>query len=159
VDYNAILKGENQMNLSELKSVLVANKDKNIEFYIESNKIPSHFHLTEVGKVTKKFIDCGGSKRESEKCVLQLWVANDFEHRLKTEKMLNILNLGAGLFEKDDLEVQVEYEDKVISQYSIREIQTEDAVIKINLGNNHTACLAPEKCGVGCCQEVLLTLK
>lgn len=147
------------MNLFELKKSLRNSEDKNIEFFIDGCKIPNHFHLTEVGKISKKFIDCGGKKRESEICTLQLWVANDTHHRLKTKKMLQILELASDLFENENLEVQVEYEDKVISQYLLKKIETEQEKIRIELGNKHTACLAPEKCGIGCCQEVLLTLK
>ena len=44
--------------------------------------------------------------------------------------------------------VEIEYEDRVISQYTIsgHEI-TGDAVI-LNLANKHTECLAPELCGL-----------
>jgi hypothetical protein len=32
--------------------------------------VPTHYHITEVGKVQKDFIDCGGTVRSSTACVL-----------------------------------------------------------------------------------------
>lgn len=37
--------------------------------------LPAHFHITEVGHVKRRFIDCGGTVRERETCLLQAWVA------------------------------------------------------------------------------------
>ena len=48
--------------------------------------VPSHFHVTEVGKITKHFIDCGGTVRNEEVVNFQLWQADDYDHRLHPEK-------------------------------------------------------------------------
>ena len=46
------------MKLSEFK--LVLQKIEDINIVLENGKsIPSHFHITEVGQVDKKYIDCG----------------------------------------------------------------------------------------------------
>ena len=50
------------MTLSEIKNKL--NKLDKIGFQLPNGKlVPNHFHVTEVGKITKHFIDCGGTVR------------------------------------------------------------------------------------------------
>ena len=47
------------MKLSQIKNEL--QKLNTIAFQLPNGElVPSHFHVTEVGKVTKHFIDCGG---------------------------------------------------------------------------------------------------
>jgi hypothetical protein len=60
------------MKLSELKNHLTGLK--NISFQLPTGKlVPTHFHVTEVGKITKSFIDCGGKVRFEEMINFQLW--------------------------------------------------------------------------------------
>ena len=48
------------MTLAEIKSALQTLET--ISFKLpDGSLVPSHFHVTEVGKVTKHFIDCGGT--------------------------------------------------------------------------------------------------
>ncbi|MFN3590302.1 MAG: DUF6428 family protein, partial [Spirosomataceae bacterium] len=50
------------MKLSEIKAHL--STLENVEFQLPSGTfVPEHFHVTEVGLVTKHFIDCGGTER------------------------------------------------------------------------------------------------
>lgn len=153
------------MRLEQIKKILENNSEKNVSFEIDGVEVPSHFHLTEVGKVSKVFIDCGGTKRESENCVLQIWIADDKAHRLTNTKMLKILRVAESIFSKEeDPNVQVEYENEngLVSQYPVSSAIEEVEKIIFTLGKIRTACLAPDKCGVGCCstaQDVLLTLK
>jgi len=56
--------------------------------------VPAHFHITEVGNVTRNYIDCGGVQRQENKLNLQLWVASDTNHRLKPNHLLNIVQLA-----------------------------------------------------------------
>lgn len=72
--------------------------------------IPNHFHVTEVGKITKYFIDCGGTERNEEVVKFQLWNANDYDHRLNPEKLLNIIELSEKVLNIEDLEFEVEYQ-------------------------------------------------
>ena len=79
------------MTLQEFKNQL-QNLDT-IFFKLPNETIvPPYFHITEIGRVTKNFIDCGGVLRKEEKASVQLWTANDFEHRLSPEKLINIIN-------------------------------------------------------------------
>ena len=116
--------------------------------------IPTHYHITEVGRLQKDFIDCGGTVRSLTSCLLQIWVANDTEHRLETTKLATIMQIAKPLLKSEDLPVEVEYEEGVVSQYPVASAEITPAGILFYLGTKHTACLAPEKCGVdgtGCC--------
>ena len=64
------------MKLSQVKSAL--KQLKTIAFQLPNGElVPHHFHVTEVGKITKNFIDCGGTLRNEEVINFQLWNAND----------------------------------------------------------------------------------
>ena len=58
------------------------------------HKVPSHFHITEIGQVNKKYMDCGGELREENTINFQLWENTDTHHRLKPQKLLNIIELA-----------------------------------------------------------------
>lgn len=70
------------MKLSEIKKHLSTAEAVNFKLST-GDYVPQHFHVTEVGLVTKHFIDCGGVERIEKVVNFQLWDANDFEHRLK----------------------------------------------------------------------------
>ena len=136
------------MKLSELKSLLRAYPDTHPRFILPSgDQIPAHFHLTEVGHVAKKFVDCGGTFRAREACVLQTYVAEDFEHRLKAKRFADILELGRAVVPNDDLAVEVEWDCCVISQYPIDSARALDDRLELQLAGKHTDCLAKQKCG------------
>ena len=80
------------MKLSEIKDHL--NNLEQITFMLPNGElVPTHFHVTEVGKITKHFIDCGGTVRNEEVANFQLWNADDYNHRLHPEKLSNIIAL------------------------------------------------------------------
>ena len=114
------------MNLRDFKSALRQHPERNLRIVLPNgDPIPAEFHVTEVGHVAKKFIDCGGTARETAACVLQVWVAgNDRDHRLNAGKLGSILEMAGGIVPSDDLEVEVEYEGCVISQYPILAAET-----------------------------------
>lgn len=137
------------MNLSELKQLLADHSDRHFRIRLpDGAAVPVSFHVTEVGKLHKTFLDCGGTLRETTTCQLQIWVGEDYDHRIETGKMAAILNKAKSILPDDTLPVEIEYEDRVISQYTIasHEIQA-DAVVLV-LANKHTECLAPELCGL-----------
>jgi len=137
------------MKLSELKSLLSENADRHFRIRLpDGDAIALSFHVTEVGHVRKTFLDCGGKRRETETCQLQVWVGEDYDHRIETGKMAGILEKGKAVLPDDSVPVEIEYEDRVISQYTItgHEI-TGDAVI-LALAHKQTECLAPELCGL-----------
>ena len=82
--------------------------------------VPKHFHVTEVGKINKLFIDCGGTIRNEEVINFQLWDANDYDHRLHPEKLLNIIELSESKLNlNEDLPVEVEYQGDTIGKYNL----------------------------------------
>ena len=143
------------MNVKEFRAVLEANPGAKMHFMLpDSSFVPAHYHITEVGRVRKDFIDCGGTVRSLSSCLLQIWVATDVDHRLETTKLAKIMEIARPLLESDDLPVEVEYEDSAVAQYPLAGAEVTPSGILFTLGTKHTACLAPEKCGVGgegCC--------
>ena len=104
--------------------------------------VPAHFHITEVGNITRNFIDCGGVQRQENKLNLQLWVASDTDHRLDPTNLLNILQLAEKQLGNSNIEVEVEYQQSTIGRYKLA---FDGAVFQ--LINTQTACLAPNQCG------------
>ncbi|MFM8729309.1 MAG: DUF6428 family protein, partial [Planctomycetaceae bacterium] len=85
--------------------------------------VPAHFHVTEVALVRKDFIDCGGTRRSTASCTLQIWVADDVDHRLNAAKLLKILALAQPVLETDELSVELEYETSVTAVYPLASIE------------------------------------
>ena len=130
------------MKLSEVKQILSILE--NVEFQLENGAfVPEHFHVTEIGVVSKHFIDCGGTVRTEKKANFQLWDANDFEHRLKPGKLLNIIGLSEKVLGMEDLEIEVEYQSDTIGKYDL-EFNGKIFILK----NKTTACLAQDACGI-----------
>lgn len=130
------------MKLSDVKQILPTLE--NVEFQLENgNFVPEHFHVTEVGMITKNFIDCGGVIRKEKVVNFQLWNANDFEHRLKPNKLLNIIKLSEKKLGIKDFEIEVEYQSETIGKYDL-EFNGKTFVLK----NKNTACLAQDACGI-----------
>jgi hypothetical protein len=130
------------MKLSQIKQVLGTVKTVNFQLP-NGTFVPEHFHVTEVGLVTKNFIDCGGTVRNETVVNFQLWDANDFEHRLKPKKLLDIIQLSEKVLGIRDFEIEVEYQDKTIGKYDL-EFNGEN----FELVNKQTACLAQDQCGI-----------
>src|SRR5687768_12820499 len=130
------------MKLSQVKKHLIGLQGVNFELP-DGTFVPEHFHVTEVGVVTKHFIDCGGTVRTEKMANFQLWDANDFEHRLKPQKLANIISLSERILGMEDLEVEVEYQGNTIGKYDL-DFNGENFV----LAAKQTACLAEDKCGI-----------
>lgn len=130
------------MKLSNVKTVL--NDLSKIAFKLpDGSLVPSHFHVTEVGKVSKHFIDCGGTVRTEEVVNFQLWSANDYDHRLHPEKLLQIIQLSEEVLNIPDAEVEVEYQGQTIGKFGL-EFDGEHFL----LTSKQTDCLAKDKCGI-----------
>jgi hypothetical protein len=131
------------MKLSEIKKIL-KNLDK-IGFQLPNGTfVSSHFHVTEVGKVTKDFIDCGGKVRNETVINFQLWEQNDYDHRLHPDKLINIITLSEKMFMFEDLEIEVEYQgEETIGKYNL-----DFDGVNFLLTSKITACLAIDACGI-----------
>ena len=109
----------------------------------DGNYVPEHFHVTEIGKVTRDFIDCGGTRRKEEVVNFQLFYSTDYDHRLGPQKLSNIIQLSQDVLELEDSEIEVEYQSSTIGKYRL-EFDGKDFVLQ----NMHTDCLAKDKCGI-----------
>lgn len=130
------------MKLTEIKKIL-ATLD-NVAFELPNGTfVPEHFHVTEVGLITKNFIDCGGKLRNESVVNFQLWNANDLDHRLKPLKLLNIIALSERILGIPDDEIEVEYQAETIGKYDLNFNGKNFLLV-----NKRTACLAEDQCGI-----------
>jgi hypothetical protein len=130
------------LKLSEIKTSL--NGLDKIQFVLPNgNIVPEHFHVTEIGLIDKKFIDCGGTVRKEKVVNFQLWSADDTDHRLQPGKLTDIIALSEKVLGIEDLEVEVEYQSDTIRKYGL-----EFNGKSFQLVAKTTACLAMDKCGV-----------
>lgn len=137
------------MKLSEIKKYLASATGVN--FVLQNGEaVPEHFHVTEIGVITKHFIDCGGTVRHEKVANFQLWNANDTDHRLKPQKLLNIIALSEKTLGMEDLEIEVEYQSDTIGKYGL---EFQDG--RFILTSKHTTCLAKENCGTSAGKHTL----
>ena len=130
------------MKLSEVKEALKGMSE--LTFRLEDGTtVPAHFHVTEVGSVKRHFIDCGGTLRNDEAVNFQLWSSYDFHHRLKAEKLLQIIELAEEKLQLADQKVEVEYQSTTKGIYGLK-FDGEAFV----LTNTETDCLAKDNCGI-----------
>ena len=149
------------MRVDDLKCLLRDNAGKGIQLLLPNGQpVPAHFHITEVGKVHKDFIDCGGTVRSTTACVLQVWIANDLAHRLEADKLHRILELAMPILQTDQLDVEFEYEESTVALFTLKSARVSESEIQLQFGTKHTACLAPQLCVIsdssdcnspGCC--------
>lgn len=130
------------MKLSDIKKHLNTATDVNFQLP-DGTLVPEHFHVTEVGQVTKHFIDCGGTVRNEKVINFQLWNANDTDHRLKPQKLLQIISLSEKILGIEDLETEVEYQTGTIGKYDL-DFNGKNFVLIAK----QTNCLAIDACGV-----------
>ena len=130
------------MKLSQAKNILKSAEVVNF-ILPDGTSVPEHFHVTEVGLITKNFIDCGGTVRKEIVVNFQLWNANDLDHRLKPQKLLNIIELSEKVLGIEDFEIEVEYQSQTIGKYDL-DFNGKDFVLL----NKKTACLAQDQCGI-----------
>lgn len=130
------------MKLSEIKASL--SKINKVEFVLPNGAVvPEHFHVTEIGLIDKKFIDCGGTVRKDKVVNFQLWSAEDTDHRLQPTKLTDIISLSERVLGIEDLEVEVEYQSDTIGKYGL-----DFNGKSFQLVAKTTACLAIDQCGV-----------
>ena len=111
----------------------------------DGDYIPAHVHVTEVGHVVKNFVDCGGVTGRTESVVLQTHVGTDTDHRLKAARFARILQLGERVLPHASLNVEVEYDCCVVSQYPIQQVKLDGEHFDIVLGRKRTQCLAQDR--------------
>ncbi len=130
------------MKLSEIKDILTNLQE--LHFVLENGEqVPEHFHVTEVGQINKRFIDCGGVIRDEKAINFQLWFSTDNDHRLEAEKLKKIIARSEDQLGLEDAEIEVEYQQTTIGKFGL-EFNGSAFV----LTTKTTACLAQDACGV-----------
>ena len=97
------------MKISEFKNIV--QHLKYIVFELpEGKKVPSHFHITEIGIIRKTYIDCGGNIRDENLINMQLWYSNDINHKIGPAKILKIIQNSEKRLKFQEDEIQIEYQ-------------------------------------------------
>ncbi len=131
------------MKLSEFKNRLAQVENFAIQLP-NGTFVPAHFHITEMGLLTKNFIDCGNTIRQEKLITFQVWFAGDLEHRLTTDKVFKIIQASENLFQNQDLELEVEYQmETTIGKFGL-DFTNGNFV----LTPKETTCLANDHCGI-----------
>ncbi len=132
------------MTLSEFKDQLKTKET--IGFQLPDGKlVPGHFHVTEVGQIEKRFIDCGGTMRNERMVNFQLWEADDYDHRLHPDKLIAIIELSEQKLGLTNDEIEVEYQADTIGKFGMG---YDAASGNFLLTTKQTDCLAKDNCGV-----------
>jgi len=131
------------MKLSEFKNRLEQVENFTIQLP-NGTMIPAHFHITEMGLLTKNFIDCGNTIREEKLITFQVWFAGDLEHRLAPSKVFKIIEASKNLIGDQDLELEVEYQ----TEFTIGKFGLDFNEDKFILTAKETTCLANDHCGI-----------
>ena len=149
------------MTLADFRRALSADATLGLRFRLPTGGLtPIHAHLTEVARVEKRFIDCGGTVRTDVSARLQLWTADDTDHRVGCAKALQILGRGAELLGGVDLPLEVEYDFPLLTVFPVVGSVVEGRERVFILGTRKADCLAPDVClpkapgcqpGSGCC--------
>ena len=130
------------MKLSQFKTQLAHLEQLN--FVLQNGqKVPSHFHITEMGLTTKQFTDCGNTFRTDKKITLQLWNSVDVYHRLQPQKVLKIITSLEEKLESEDLEIEIEYQQETVAKFGLDFVDNQFV-----LTNTKTDCLAKSSCGI-----------
>lgn len=147
------------MRLSALKAALAAAPSLPLTVvWTDGEPIEPHFHVTEVGRVQRDFVDCGGTVRQVVTCLLQTWVGEDLDHRITAGKLLKAFDHAVPVLRGEDLPVELEYESCNVVQLVVAAVSQDGDRFVIQLGAKHTDCLAKELClpsspaeAKGCC--------
>lgn len=143
------------MNVEQFQQLLEQYPNAKLQFQLpKGEKIPSHFHVTEVGRIDKTFVDCGGTQRRSASCALQIWTADDTDHRLIAGKLAEILLLAKPILTTFDLPIEVEYGIDAAAMYSISHAEAFFGDLTFVFAGKQTDCLAKDKCGVNTCSPL-----
>ncbi len=135
------------LSLQQLVEALNKADGRIVRFELPTTTLLSpHVHVTEVARLDKKFVDCGGTLRTDSSCRLQLYQADDTEHRITAAKFAEILAKGAGALGLTGFPVEVEAEAPYLSVFPVIASRLEEKQIVLSLGMRHTGCLAEDVC-------------
>jgi len=129
------------MTVTELKELLSQHPGLPLQLQLpDGTTVPPHFHVTEVAFTKKDFIDCGGTIRHEGKCLLQIWVANDVEHRVNSSTLANILVHGAPVLPTDALPIEIEYMMPGLTLLPLVEARAQGDQLILRFEHRNTDC-------------------
>lgn len=129
------------MKLSQLKNYL--SEGNEVVFHLpDGGSVAPHAHLTELGLIQKTYLDCGGNRRNEHYVTMQLWEAQDTEHRLSPSKFASIIQKTEQHLPLADYPIRVEYQGDTVGIYQLNSDHT-----GLNLIPTHTDCQAKDDCG------------
>lgn len=135
------------MMVSALRAALAAAPSLPLTvLWPDGDPIEAHFHVTEIGRVQKDFVDCGGTMRRTVTCLLQTWVGDDVDHRITAGKLLKAFEHAQSVLGGEDMPVELEYEACNVIQFAVTAVVPEAERLVVQLGSKHTDCLAKELC-------------
>jgi len=131
----------------EFNDAITNNPTKQLRFYLPNNEmIPAHYHMTDVGSVSRNFIDCGGHTRTEHQVQIQLWLGADTQHRLTAQTTAKILQQSQFILnllpDTNNSELLIEYKTDLVSLYPIERIEQTEDTINLHLTLSKTQCLA-----------------
>ena len=131
------------MTLHEFQDYL--SQVTEIKFQLSNGlHLPSHVHITELGWISKNYIDCGAKTRTENRITFQLWYANDLDQRLTPQKIQSIIAASMPLLTTTDQELEVEYQlESTIGKFGL-----EFTAGVFVLTPTFTTCLAQDHCGI-----------
>ena len=122
----------------------------------DGTSIPPHFHITEVGLITRSYIDCGGRLGQLHSVNMQIHYGQDTDHRLSKSKFKGILTKSLRALNLPNVDIEVEYQwNGTIGKFKLGKVLTDWVLIPTS-----TDCLAKDHCGIpqtfeesnsGCC--------
>ena len=148
------------MTLADFRKVLASQPGLGLRFRLPTGVLlAEHLHLTEVARVEKRFIDCGGTVRTQVSARVQLWVADDTDHRVGCAKCRQVPDRGRSVIGSEDVPFEVECDLPYLTMLPVVGTVVEGADRVVLLGTSQADCLAPEVClppqacqpGGGCC--------
>jgi hypothetical protein len=130
------------MKILEFKNAL-SSINEIIILLPDGSFVPRHFHVTELGIISKDYIDCGGTIRHEKVANFQIWSADDLEHRINPQKIIDIIEIAEDSLGLGNLEIEIEFQAETIGKYGL-----ELSEGKFLLSCTQTDCLAKDKCGI-----------
>lgn len=146
------------MQVQEFIEALQVHPSKNLSFQINSEAIPSGYHITEVKDVHLDTVDCGGKTNHWRETLIQLWTTQNSDQgdrSMQVDKALSILNKVQEVQPMDNAtELKFEYrhsQEDTVSIFSVGAVEVTDDQFTVHLGTVPTQCKAATRTEGACC--------
>ncbi len=129
------------MLLRDIKQFLDRQADKPVFLRLPTgDPTPFAFHIIEVGHMRGTFMDGDGQTRETHACRLRVRVGGRRKHWLDAAEMLAVLRMASEIFPGEDLPVEFQFENDVLTQYAVAEIEGWEEILLFRMAEEYSAC-------------------